>query len=980
MQSWGRARWLTALADLGLRRPGLLLAIVGVLCLAAAAVVPGLGVSTSRTGMLAKEEAGQKRLFAFYETFGRPEYAVFVVTGGEPEQRQHVVDHLQARLSAEDDLRGRVLGRVTPEMIAPLALLQQPQMLAELRAQLPPGVELDQVFTAGLGGWLQAIEDQIYAGLDGAEGAGEGEDAEDEDEDEDAPDEGEDAEDENAEDDDGAAAADDVPDEGDGADDEDAAPTVADPTKPPAGATAGAAAGAGAPAVPSPEQLAEGFERLQTLAGLLDDYLQGRDPLERFSQSQLQQGPRGIDGKGYTVSADGAMHIVSVFADLPTDEGRDVKPYVDRLRAIRDDVMADAPQGVRADVTGMPALIVDELDVLQRGLMTSSIVTTVGIALLCLLLFRSLRQMIIALLPLGPGVLLTLAAVALLYDDLNLITSSFVAVLLGLGIDFSVHAISRYNEELRRGAEPAQAVRAAMGQTGPGILTGAIVTVAAFLTTTTTEFTAFAELGWVTVIGLLVVVASVFLIVPSLLPRGKGAKKGAAPAEPPGLAALPGLVRRARVVLLGLGVVAAIAGAVALPRLQWNPRYFDFLPQQTESARGLDMLEYDPVASPVFANFAADSVEQARTMAAQLRALPTVAGVQTPSDLLPELTDEGLATLRAGFAGLKGPPDFAALAANALTAETLRARVVGVVDALEEATAALATIGPVPPAAERTVAAFKQLRDGLTDPSPEVEARVEGLHRELAALVGPAWTGAKRVADRGGYAPEDLPGLFRERFVSKDGTKVALFAVPAGKFWERDVAERFAHDVQQIYPDASGLAMMNVRHGDMVLDGFRRAAMYAAVLVVLLLALDFRSIKDALLALFPTVIGWLTMLAVMVALGLRFDNANIVSLPLVLGIGIAFGVHLMHRVREDDPRPDASSPGEPASLDTVVRGTGGAIAVAALTTMVGFGGLMTSAYGGMKSFGLVMVIGIFACLVATVVVLPALLLVLKRVK
>ena len=924
MPSSGRARWLTALADLGLRRPGLLLSIVAVLCLAAAAVVPGLGVSTSRTGMLAKEEAGQKRLFAFYETFGRPEYAVFVVTGGEAEQRQDVVDRLQARLSAEDDLHGRVLGRVTPEMIAPLALLQQPQMLAELRAQLPPGVGLEQVFTAGLGGWLGAIESQIYAGLDGAEAAGEGDDDDDDD-----------------------GAADD----------------------------AGKAA-----AAPTPEQLAEGFDRLQTLAGLLDDYLQGRDPLERFSESQLQQGPRGIDSKGYTVSADGKMHLISVFADLPTDEGRDVQPYVERLRGIRDEVMADAPDGVRADLTGMPALIVDELEVLQRGLMTSSVVTTLGIALLCLLLFRSVRQMLIALLPLGPGVLVTLAAVALLYDDLNLITSSFVAVLLGLGIDFSVHAISRYNEELRRGAQPAQAVRAAMGQTGPGILTGAIVTVAAFLTTTTTEFTAFAELGWVTAIGLLVVVASVFLIVPALLPRGKGARKGAAPAEPPGLAALPGLVRRSKVVLLGLGVVAAIAGAVALPRLQWNPRYFDFLPQQTESARGLDRLEYDPLASPVFANFATDSIEDARTMAAQLRALPSVAGVQTPSDLLPPLTDEGLAALRAGFAGLDGPPDFEALAANELTAKDLRTRVVGVVDALEEATAALATIGPVPPAAEQTVAAFKKLRDGLTEPSPEVQARVAGLHKELAALVGPAWATAKRVADRGGYAPEDLPGLFRERFVSKDGTKVALFAVPAGKFWERDVAEQFAHDVQQIYPDASGLAMMHVRHGDMVLDGFRRAAIYAAVLVLVLLALDFRSIKDALLALFPTVIGWLTMLAVMVALGLRFDNANIVSLPLVLGIGIAFGVHLMHRVREDDPRADASSPGEPAGLDAVVRGTGGAIAVAALTTMVGFGGLMTSAYGGMKSFGLVMVIGIFACLVATVLVLPALLLVLKRVK
>lgn len=906
-QSSARARWLIALADLGLRRPGLLLSIIAVLSLAAAAVLPKLGVTTSRTGMLAKEEEGQKRLFSFYETFGRPEYAVVVVAGGEPGDRQAVVDRLQQRLSAEPELNGRVLGRVTPEMIAPLALLQQPQMLAEMRAQLPPGVELDQVFTAGLEGWLRAIEDSIYAGLDGAE-QGEGQGA------------------------------------------------------------------------PSPEQLTERLQRLQMLAGLLDDYVQGRDPLERFSGAALDQGPRGIDSKGYLVSSDGNLHLVSLFAELPTDEASDIEPYLLRVRSIRDEVVAEAAEGVTADVTGMPALIVDEQTVLQRGLLTSSVATTIGIALLCLMLFRSFRQMLIALLPLGPGVLVSLAAVALLYDDLNIITSSFVAVLLGLGIDFSVHAIARYNEELRSGKTPPDAVRAAMGKTGPGILTGAIVTIAAFVTTTTTEFTAFAELGWVTVVGLVVVSACVFLLVPSVLPHGKRAAHSRPAAEPPGLAALPGLVRRTRVPLLVIGVAACIAGAIALPRVEWNPRYFDFLPQQTESARGLDRLESDPVASPVFANFAADSIEQSRQMAAKLRALPTVAGVQTPSDLLPPLGEDGLATLRAGFSGLDAPPDFGALAANELTAESLRERVVGVVDALEEANIALATLGPVPPAADETVAAFKKLRDGLTKPSAQVRARVQALHPQLAALIGPAWTTAEAVADRGGYAPQDLPGLFRKRFVSKDGTKVALFAVPAGEFWEREVANAFAADVQKVYPDASGLAMMHVRHGDMVLDGFRRAAAYAAGLVVLLLALDFRSIKDALLALFPTVIGWLSMLAAMVALGLRFDNANIISLPLVLGIGIAFGVHLMHRVREDDPSPDSSVAGQRAGLDAVVRGTGGAIAVAALTTMVGFGGLMTSAYGGMKSFGLVMVIGIFACLVATVLILPALLLVLRRVE
>ena len=897
-----RGRALAFVADLGLRRPRLVLALVALVVLVCGAIVPGLGVSTSRTGLVSRDDPGQQRLFAFYETFGRPEFAVFVVAGGSEEDRRAVVDALQSRLEAEPELKDRVLGRLTPRVVAPLALLQKPDALEQMRTALPPDASLAELVEGGVPGWLSAIESEIYRGLEG--------------------------------------------------EDEEAAP--------------------------EPAELREGFERLGTMATLLDDHLQGRDPLARLSEGSDGLGQRGIDDAGYLVSDDGSFNLVSVFAELPSDEGREVQPIVERMRAIRDEVLAEGPSGVSADLTGMPALIVDELQIVQHGLMVSSVATTIGIALLCLLLFRSLRQMIIALVPLLPGVVCTLAVIRLLYDDLNLITSSFVAVLLGLGIDFSVHAIARYNEELRGGASPSAAVRVSLSHTGPGILTGAVVTAAAFLTTMMTDFTAFAELGLVTAIGLLVIVAAMFLLIPALLPARRTEAPKAAP-EPPGIAQVPVLVRRGRTFFVIGGLLLGIAGAVALFRVEWNPRYFDFLPQETESARGLDRLEYDPIASPVFANFAADGVEQARAMAEQLRALDSVAAVQTPSDLLPALGPAELAHLRAGFAGVKQDPDFAALAARPLSAEGLRTDVVGVVDALDEVKAALAEAGQKEPALDTAIADFKRLRDGLEDPTPEVSGRVQSLHQDLADLLGPAWATAKGVADRGHYLPSDLPELFRRRFASRDGQKAALFAVPAGQFWDKAVADRFASDAVAIYPEASGLAMIHVEHGEMIVRGFRRAALVAAILVVVLLALDFRSLRDALYALLPTALGWLWMAGGMVVFGLRFDVANIVSLPLVLGIGIAFGVHVMHRVREDDPKPGSGSTELP-DLDMAVRGTGGAIAVAALTTIVGFAGLMTSDYGAMVSFGGVMVIGIFTCLVATVFVLPAALLMLRRVR
>ncbi|MEX1362087.1 MAG: MMPL family transporter, partial [Nannocystaceae bacterium] len=458
-----RARSFTALANIGLRRPIVLVVIVVALTVGLGLLVPGLGVSTSRTGLVSDEDPQQALLLDFYERFGRPESAVFLVSGDTPQTRREWVDRLQTALEADEAFRGRVLGHVQPQTIAPLLLLQQPEALAGVRQQLPPDVDLSTLVAGGLPAWLGALESQIYAQLEGTEAAA----------------------------DDGAAAPD---------------PATAD----------------------------EGLRRLGMLAGVLVTVLEGGDPLASLPADADTPAQPGLDEHGYLVTADGDHHLVNVFVELPSDEGVEVKPVVERLRAIRDEVMADAPQGLRADLTGMPALSTDELEIVTAGLRDSAIATTAGIALLCLLLFRSFRQMLVALVPLAPGVVITLAVVRLLYDDLNLITASFVAVLLGLGIDFSVHLISRFNEELRAGQPPAQAVRAAMVQAGPGVLTGAVVTAAAFLTSATTEFTAFGELGVVTSIGLVVVVSANFLLLPALL-RRKSTEVRVAP-EPPGLA------------------------------------------------------------------------------------------------------------------------------------------------------------------------------------------------------------------------------------------------------------------------------------------------------------------------------------------------------------------------------------------------------------------------------------------------------------
>lgn len=910
MAGVARDRLFTTLGHLGTRHPWRVLAVVAVLMLLFGALIPGLGVTTSRTGLVDEHEPQQARMNAFFERFGRPDNPVFVVSGGTTEDRRAVVDRLEAALERDPQFAGKVLGRIHPADIAPVALLRDPWSLLASQTEIPENIDPLAMLAGGLPKWLETLASQIEVGLE-------------------------------------------------------------------------AQAGSGPEAM---EVAAAGLDRLAMAASVFEAYLAQRDIMDAVG-SQIDAMNQGIDERGYLVTVGGEYNLVSLFPKITSDEGAELKPLVEHLRSVRDQVMAtQSSTTVEADLTGLPSLSVDELDLVNRGLRRSSVATTLGIFALCLLLFRSAWQSIVALAPLLPGVVVTLGFVHYLYDDLNLITSSFVAVLLGLGIDFSVHFIFRRNEQVRAGMREREALAEALRTTGPGIFTGGVTTAAAFLTTATTDFTAYAELGVITAIGLIVIMLATFFLLPPLLAIGKHEdERGKVSPEPPGFSRLHGVVEHGRWPILVAGVVLAIGGAIGLPRIDFDSNYFKFLPDAAESARGLRHLEYDALASPVFAAFSAPSIEAARTKAEQLRELSSVAGVQTPSDLLPDLEErsqgvtrrEALQKLMAGLQVLD-PSVFQALATKMVSPDEVRAPVQDIVDLLDEARFALKPMGgPMLESATRSHAAFERLLKSLDGLDEAGRARLATIHRDILQLVQPAIETAAAVVERGRYAPSDLPPLFQTRFVSLDGDAVAVYAVPDGQFWEMDVAERFAADVRGVDPEAAGLAMIHVAHNQMVYSGFKRAAGMAVGLILLMLVIDFRSLKDAALALLPTLLGWLWMIGVMVAVGLRFNTANIVAMPLVLGIGIAFGVHLMHRVRE---YPTSDAVGHGVSLEDVVRGTGGAIVVAAATTMVGFGGLTLGGYGAMISLGTLMVIGISACLLATVFVLPAALLVLGEVE
>ncbi|NBP24441.1 MAG: hypothetical protein EBU81_07810 [Proteobacteria bacterium] len=212
---------------------------------------------------------------------------------------------------------------------------------------------------------------------------------------------------------------------------------------------------------------------------------------------------------------------------------------------------------------------------------------------------------------------------------------------------------------------------------------------------------------------------------------------------------------------------------------------------------------------------------------------------------------------------------------------------------------------------------------------------------------------------------EDLPPELKQRYLSKNG-KVLIEVEPSVDVWERKPTEEFVGQLQSVVPEATGTPVMNLEYIDLLMESYVQAAFYAAGVVVILIFLLFRRIKDVLLTLLPLAVGILWMFGLLGLLKIQLNPANIVTLPMILGIGVAFGVYVVARYREE------------GKVRIFESSTGKAVVLSALTTLFGFGSMLIGEYRGLVSLGMVMSLGVLCTLVSAIGILPQILSLLDR--
>ncbi len=635
------------------------------------------------------------------------------------------------------------------------------------------------------------------------------------------------------------------------------------------------------------------------------------------------------------------------------------------IRALRAHIAAvqrDFPD-VQAGVTGGDALNNDEMVAAQKDTVLATLLALLSVAVLFIAAFRQVWRPLLVVSMLMLALCWTLGFTTLTVGQLNILSISFLPLLIGLGIDFGIHLLARYGEERAVHADFDTAVQTAFVRTGPGVAAAALTTALAFYAVTLTDFRGLAELGVIAGSGMLLCLLASFTVLPAMLAlyeRQRQVPAGVWQAfehDP-----LGGIMRYPWLTASVIGLVT-LAGFLYLPKPKFDYNLLNLQAKDTESVVWENRLHDGSGRSSWYALSIVDSLDELRRRTTRFEALPAVERVDSIAALLPE--DQAVRIPLA-----KQLADYVVdIEGDWTNAEPI---------ALDDLQTLLKKIrfklqrdpndwepGKRPSAAALTDArnALRAVQDRLG--ALTEEATVDILYRfqqQLMADFAEKLTFLQDNVDPTPITLDDVPPQLRKRFVGKSG-RYLLQVFARDNIWEREAMQAFVRQLQTLDANVTGppvIAFYSIRQ---IQEGYARGGIYAMIVIIAIIIVLFRSVKATFLALVPVLFGGLWTLAGMALLDLDLNMANLIILPLFLGIAVDDGIHLVHRMFES-PR---------AAEAPLAHSTGKAIVLTSLTTMVGFGSLMIARHNGIFSLGLLSVLAVACSLVASLVVLPLIL-------
>ena len=655
---------------------------------------------------------------------------------------------------------------------------------------------------------------------------------------------------------------------------------------------------------------------------------------------------------------------------------------IDHLRDLIQQTKNEVP-GVNVGLTGEPVLDYDEMTQSQKDTTKASIVSLFLCALIFIYGYNETGRPVKTTLCLVVGLAYTLAFATLAVGHLNILTITFVPMLIGLAIDFGVHLVTRFEEELRHGKTQEAALTKAMVFTGQGIFTGALTTAGAFLAMAFTNFKGIQEMGIICGGGLMLCLVPMMTLLPVLLLRGKQNVMDHSHSEDETRARIENIWLQRPALVIGITITL---GALALTQIYAGKVKFNYnlIEMQSPTLSSVifeQKLIHSADKSLLSGAVVATNLEEAISLEEKLAALTnTVADIEPPSDMLNDFIVSNQIKKRPLIRGIKqevASLQFSAPDPKPVDLDDLSATLYSLNGYCG---AALSEIGNSDTNLAAQLVSLQQAIENLRKTMLTGDATTLAEHasklgefqRALFDDVRETFTSLQNQNVTSPLRPDDLPAALRDQFVGVSG-EFLLQVFPKADVWQRANQEKFITALRQTldpsetgHPVITGTPVQLYEYETLLKNSYVQAAWYSLIAIAFMVLFHFRSLLAVILALLPVGIGTLWLAGLMGVFNIPFNLANIMTLPLVIGIGVTNGIHILNRFAEE------RTPG------ILSRSTGKAVLVSGLTAIAGFGSLILAKHRGIHSLGCVMSVGIAACMVAGLTFLPALLNLLGR--
>jgi predicted RND superfamily exporter protein len=729
------------------------------------------------------------------------------------------------------------------------------------------------------------------------------------------------------------------------------------------------------------------LDGIQNLVLKLQKISQGED----VSAEKIQAvADKLLLGESYFLSYDKKALILNAIPNFSMMEVDLLVPGTDAVQAIVDDLLKDYPD-VKAGLTGMIAIGRDEMVYSTQGLIKTTLIAVFAILILLMLSFRMWVAPLFAIANLFVGLVWAIGTAAIVVGELNIMTQMMAVILLGLGIDFSIHIISGFTERRAAGDSIADAMEKTFLKSGKGILTGAVTTACAFLALVISHSRGMKEMGLVTGTGLLAILLATLLFLPSMLvfrerriDKKREKKKG-----------IKQFVQR-DISFRFLGhtgkwlskhyIFTILAAIVISSLLIWSASHisFDYNYMNIEP-KGLTSIDLQDTVldkfdlSMDYALVLTDNVKQSRELSKRYRDLGPVAITEDISLYLPSQEQQQkriphITKIREKIesTAIKQtvlPGDLPALNREI---ERLQMNIIEIQD--------MAFLGgqdkvdskckkivgdPENPNSRNIIRDFRQLLEEKT------QAVTRGLSRFQQYFAPYFKKSVIQMCSTESIRQDDLPLSILDRYSNKTRDQFLVTVFPAGNVWQdAELLKRFADDLERVSDKATGMPVVFRALIEIIGRDGRNAALLTLVIVFLLLWVDFRNPGHSLMAMIPLALGIFWMVGLMHLTGMQLTVMNVMGLPMIIGIGIDDGVHILHRWRHEGR----------GKIRLIYASTGKAILLTSLTTMLAFGSLVFSIWRGFGQLGGALFLGVGACFLTTVIILSGIMGMLERRK